>query len=126
MARASKGKQRKGKKAAVEHRPQGCQNAFSGAKLDFLESYKDQFLDSTDRGAFYTFVSKAFIEWFGYNLAIEANPDPDDDDMLTPGEINSLLSEEEQNKESDQRYVLYYELCNVSDTSYQKDKNSYL
>ena len=126
MARALKGKQRKGKKAAVERRPQGHQNAFSGAKLDFLESYKDQFLDSTDRGAFYTFVSKAFIERFGYNLAIEANPDPDDDDMLTPEEINSSLSEKEQNKESDQRYVFYHELCDVSDTSYQKDKNSYL
>lgn len=101
MARASKSKQHKGKKAAVEPRSQGCQNVFSGAKLDFLESYKDQFLDSTDCGAFYTFISKTFIERFGYNLAIEVNPNPDDDDVLTPKEINTSLSEEEQNKECD-------------------------
>ena len=97
MAQASKSKQHKRKKAAVEPRPQGHQNMFSGAKLDFLESYKDQFLDSTDHGAFYTFISKAFIEWFGYNLAIEVNPGPDNDDMLTPQEINTSLSEDEQN-----------------------------
>jgi hypothetical protein len=85
--------------------------------LDFLESYKDQFFDSTDRGAFYTFVSKAFIERFGYNLAIEANPDPDNDDVLTPEEIDTSLSEEEQNEECDRRNTFYHELRDVSDTS---------
>jgi len=100
MPRASKRKKSEG----IGPWMQGRQNTFSGAKLEFLESYKDQFVETIDRGPFYMLVSKAFIERFGYNLAIEANPEPDnDDDDLTPEEIDTSLSVEEQNKESDRR-----------------------
>ena len=115
MARASRIKKGNGKKLGGELRPQGRQNAFSGVKLDFLESHKDEFLDSTDRGAFYTFVAKAFIQRFGYNLDIEANPEPgDDEDGDGDEEIDSSLPLEERNQESDRRSKFYRELREVS------------
>ena len=108
MAQTSKAKKGDG------HRTQGQQNAFSGIKLEFLESYKDRFIDSTDRGAFYTLVAKAFIQRFGYNLAIENNPEPDDDDdEHTPDDIDPLLPRDEQNLESDRRNGFYRELREV-------------
>ena len=108
MTRGSKAKAG-GKKA------QGRHNAFSGAKLDFLVSFKDQFINSTDRGGFYTLVTKGFTQRFGYDLATEANPGPDDaDDKHTPEDIDPLLPPAEQNKESDRRNKLYHELHKVS------------
>ncbi|KAF8234653.1 hypothetical protein L208DRAFT_1376799 [Tricholoma matsutake] len=97
--------------AKKDGRPQGQQNTFSGIKLEFLESYKDWFIDSTDHGAFYTLVAKAFIQRFGYNLAIEDNPEPDDDDNNhTPNNIDPLLPGDEQNLESDRQNGFYHEL----------------
>jgi hypothetical protein len=92
---------KKKKSQGIGPRAQGRQNAFSGAKLEFLESFKEQFIETKDRGAFYTKVSKAFIEKFGYNLATEVNPEPEDNNDLTPEEIDTSLPIEEQNKESD-------------------------
>ncbi|KAF8221621.1 hypothetical protein L208DRAFT_1530669 [Tricholoma matsutake] len=104
------GLQKKKKSKVVGLWAQGRQNAFSGAKLEFLESYKNQFNETRDHGPFYMKVSKAFIERFGYNLAMEVNPEPDDDKDLTPDEIDTSLPVEEQNKESNQRSQFYREL----------------
>jgi len=102
MPRASKSKKGDGKKPRSEPRQQGRQNAFSGVKLELLKSYKDQFLNSTDHGEIYTLVAKAFIQWFGYNLEIEENPEPDNDnDKLTPKGVDPLLPLDQQNIESE-------------------------
>jgi hypothetical protein len=93
----------------------GRNNTFSGVKLEFLETFKDQFLGSLDRGAFYELVSKEFIEKFGYDLPIGDNPEPDDaDDKHTKKEIDPSLSIEEQKIESDRRSALYRGLQKVS------------
>ena len=70
-------------------------------KLEFLESHKDWFINSTDHGGFYTLVAKAFIQRFGYNLAIKDNPKSGDDDKHTPEDIDPSLPLDKQNQESD-------------------------
>jgi hypothetical protein len=97
-------------------RPQGRQNAFTGEKLAFLESYKDQFLESTDRGAFYTMVAKTFLDKFGYALATEEGPTSDDGDIDATGEVDpALQTPEEQERDNEHRNKLYRELRDVSD-----------
>jgi hypothetical protein len=113
---------KKKKSQGIGPRAQGRQNAFSGAKLEFLESFKEQFIETKDRGAFYTKVSKAFIEKFGYNLATEVNPEPEDNNDLTPEEIDTSLPIEEQNKESDRRSQFYRELREVSNILHEEDQ----
>jgi len=101
-------------KRSGNSRPQGRQNAFSGVKLEFLESYKDRFLASMDRGAFYTLVAKSFIEHFGYNLAIEENPGICDEDA--PGENDpELQSPEELEQDVERQNSFYRELREVSE-----------
>jgi hypothetical protein len=78
-------------KQSDNHRPQGRQNTFTGVKLEFLENYKDQFLGSTDHGAFYTMVAKRFLEKFGYSLAIEENPTVDDKGVDATGKDDPAL-----------------------------------
>jgi hypothetical protein len=95
MSQASK---KKKKSEMVGPWAQGQQNTFSGAKLEFLESYKNQFVKTRDHGPFYTKVSKEFIKQFSYNLAMEVNPKPDNDKDLTPNKIDTSLPVEEQNK----------------------------
>lgn len=115
MTGASTARKGDGKKPQDEPKQQGRQNAFSGVKLELLDSYKDQFLVSTDRGGFYTLVAKVFIQRFGYDLAIEKNPKPDDDNgKLTPEDINPLLPLDQQNLESKRRSQIYRELRDVS------------
>jgi len=118
MARTSRSNKGDGQKPQGEARQQGRKNAFSGMKLEFLESYKDQFLSSTDdRSGFYTRVAKGFIQQFGYSLAIEDNPEPcDDDGNHTPEDVNSSLPLDKRNLESDRQNVFYHELQNVSDS----------
>ena len=87
-------------------RPQGRQDAFTGNKLAFLETYKDQFLESLDRGAFYTMVTKKFLEKFGYALPTEESPSVDDDPAL------QTVGEQEQ--ENENRNKIYCELREVS------------
>jgi len=88
-------------------RPQGRQNAFCGMTLEFLESLKDEFVDSHDRGAFYTRIAKEFIQRFGYNT-------DDNDEEAGPTEIDPTLSPEEQEQESEQRATFYQNLREVS------------
>ena len=76
-------------------------------KLEFLESLKDTFLDSHDRGAFYTRIAKEFIQRFGYNT-------DDDDKEEGPTEIDPTLSSEEQEQESERRAKFYQNLHDVS------------
>lgn len=113
MAQKSKGK---GKTRNPQgEAKKGRQNVFNGAKLDFLDSYKDKFLSSTDCGGFYTMVAKEFIQRFGYNLGIEENPGPNDNvDKHIPKEVDPSLSQNEQSKESDRRNAFYRELHDVS------------
>jgi len=94
---------RKKRDTDLEPKPRGRQNAFSGEKLEFLESYKDEFLGSNDRGGFYTLVTKAFIQKFGY---------PEDLGDIEDGEAS--LSLEEQRAESDKRDKFYHNLREVS------------
>ena len=111
MAQKSKGKGKNPQGKAKK----GRKNVFNGAKLGFLDSYKDKFLSSTDHGGFYTMVAKEFIQHFGYDLAMAENPGPNDSaDMHIPKEIDPLLSQDEQNKESDQQNAFYRELREVS------------
>jgi len=98
---------RKKKSGTQDPRPQGRQNAFSGAKLEFLELQKDEFLDSHDRGAFYTRISKEFIQRFGYDL-------DGGSDGPGPTEIDPMLSPEEQEQESERRAKFYQDLREVS------------
>jgi len=101
MTQTSKAKEGDGKKPQTKTRQQGRQNAFSGVKLELLESHKDKFLNSTNCGPFYMLVAKAFIQQFGYDLGIENNPEPDNDDgNLTPKVVNPLLPQDQQNLES--------------------------
>lgn len=102
-------------KRSDNSRPQGRQNAFGGIKLAFLESYKDQFLDSTDRGAFYTMVAKTFLEKFGYSLPMEENPTVEDENVDAAGESDpALQTPEEQERDNEQRNKIYRELRDVS------------
>lgn len=115
MPGASTARKGDGKKPQDKAKQQGRQNAFSGVKLELLDSYKDEFLkSSTDHGGFYTRVAKVFIQRFGYDLAIEKNPKPDDDGKLTPEDINTLLPLDQQNLESKRRNGIYHELRDVS------------
>ena len=96
-------------------RSQGRQNVFSGIKLAFLESYKDQFLESTDRGAFYTMVAKRFLEKFGYSLASDENPTGNDENMDATGEDDpDLQTPGEREQDNEQRNKIYRELREVS------------
>ena len=102
MAPAHKGKNGDRKKQEGETKRPGRQNAFSGEKLEFLEGYKDQFLDSRDRTGFYTVVAWDFIEKFGYNFPVQGNPAPGGDSgEHTPMDIDSLLPLQQQNIEPD-------------------------
>lgn len=125
MPQASKSKKGDGKKPWSEPRQQGWQNAFSGVKLELLKSYKDQFLNSTDCGGIYTLVAKAFIHQFGYDLEFEENPEPDNDNELTPKDINPLLPLDQQNMESKQWSDFYNELCEVSHLLHECDEETY-
>ena len=113
MARKSKGDT---KKQQGEPRRQGRQNAFSGVKLEFLDSYKDAFLNSVnDRAGFYNRVASDFIARFGHDLPIEENPELDDgNDKHTPGYIDASLSLEEHNLEANRRNSFKNELRAVS------------
>ena len=96
-------------------RPQGRQNTFTGAKLTFLESYKTQFLESADHGAFYIMVAKTFLERFGYSLATEENPTIDDEIIDATGENDpALQTPEEQERDNEHRNKIYRNLQNVS------------
>lgn len=113
MARNCKGNT---KKPQDEPKQQGQQNAFSGIKLQFLDAYKDQFHDSVgDHGAFYTRVTREFIQRFGYDLAIEENPKPSDDkDKHTPKDVDPSLSQDEKNAEYGRRDLFFSDLRKVS------------
>lgn len=83
--------------------------------MEFLENYKDQFLRSTNRGAFYTMVAKRFLEKFGYSLAIEENPNVDDEGVDATGEDDpALQTPEEQERDNEYRNKIYRELRDVS------------
>jgi hypothetical protein len=102
-------------KPSENRRPQGRQNAFSGPKLAFLESYKEQFLASMDRGAFYTMVAKRFIEKFGYSQSAEENPTADDESVDAAGENDpAFQTRDEQERDNELRNKLYRELRDVS------------
>jgi hypothetical protein len=53
----------------------GRKNGFSGVKLEFLDSFKDAFLESCDAGAFYTDIVHKFVDRFGYDLKVYENPE---------------------------------------------------
>ena len=121
MAKAKAGGKKSQGKATKPQGP-GRHNGFSGVKLEFLDSFQDQFLNLEDRGGFYTKVTKAFIQRFGYSLAIQENPEVDDaNDKHTPEGIDPLLPVAEQNIESDRRNKFYHELYKVSHSSHKCD-----
>lgn len=96
-------------------RPQGRQNAFSGPKLAFLESYKDKFLESMDRGAFYTMVAKTFLEKFGYAPQTEENSTVDKENLDAVGENDPAhQTPDEQERDNEHRNKIYRELRDVS------------
>jgi len=113
-SRSNKGGVQKPKGGA---RQQGRKNAFSGIRLEFLELYKDQFLDSTDCGGFYTLVARGFIQQFGYgySTAVQDNSEPcGDDDNHSPEDPDSSLPLDEKNLDSVQQNKFYLGLRNVS------------
>jgi hypothetical protein len=102
-------------KPSDKPRQQGRQNAFNGMKLKFLESFKEQFLGSADRGAFYTMVAKKFLERYGYSLPIEEDPPADDESIDATGEVDPILqTQEEQERDNENRNKTYRELREVS------------
>lgn len=116
MARTSGSKKGGVQKPKGGARQQGRKNGFSGIRLEFLDSYKDQFLDSTaDRGGFYTKVAQEFILRFGYGPIVEDNSEPcGDDDDHSPENLDSLLPLDEKNLDTVQQNKFYLALRNVS------------
>ena len=75
----------------------GRHSDFSGIKLDFLESFKEEYLASNDAGSFYTTTTRAFIGRFGYDLEIGENPALGVDiNSLAPKPVDPSLPEEDQ------------------------------
>jgi hypothetical protein len=96
-------KSRKSKKTGARR---GRKNTFSDAKFTFLDSFKDEFISTEDPSAFYTNVTQAFIDTFGYDLAIGKNP-PEalgtDFTSLAPKPVDPTLSAEKQKAENERR-----------------------
>jgi len=102
-------------KRSDSSKPQGRQNAFSGAKLAFLETYKDQFLETTNHGAFYTMVAKMFLEKFRYTLSTNENSTIDDENVDAASENDpALQTREEEERDNEYRNKIYRELREVS------------
>lgn len=123
MAPTHKGKNGDGKKHEGETKRPGRQNAFSGERLEFLDGYKDQFLDSRDHKGFYTVVARDFIEKFGYSFLLQGNPAPavpgGDNGEHTPMGIDSLLPPQQQNVNSDNPAFIRFR--KVSHSSHNND-----
>ena len=110
------------KKKKGEKQKQGRPNAFSGEKLEFLAAFKDQFLDSHDRKGFYSMVARGFIEKFGYDLSLQGNLGPGDDDgKHIPKAMDSLPPPHEQNIESDWQIEYFDVLRDVSHLMHDYD-----
>ena len=75
--------------------PWGHQDHFQGMKGQFLLNKSEEFLNSIDRCTFYSDITKAFIEKFGYELSYEENP-PEGTDIttLTPKPLREFPKEE--------------------------------
>lgn len=99
-----------------ERRSRGRQTHFQGVKGQFLLDKSEEFLESVDKGLFYTDVTKDFIEKFGYELKYEENP-PEGIDVatLTPKPLEEF-PKEEQEAEAKRRNDYYTILRVVSDT----------
>jgi len=75
----------------------GRHNGFTGVKLEFLDSLKDEYLASSDAGSFYTTTTRAFIDRFGYDLEAGENPALGVDiNSLAPKAVDPSLPEEDQ------------------------------
>lgn len=100
-ASEAKAGDKKSQGKATKPKAPGRHNAFSDVKLEFLESFKDRYLESnaSNCGILYRTVAQEFFDWFGFVLAIGDNPELDNaDDKHTPPKIE-LLPPEEQNTE---------------------------
>lgn len=95
----------KAEKQADNSRAPGRQNTFSRAKLEFLDSFKEEFMASNNVGTFYNVVACKFCLQFGYDLNIDENPPLGTDlSMLVPipiGHLSSELQEVENKKRSE-------------------------
>lgn len=91
-------------KRKLNPKPQGRQNAFSGAKFDFLKSFGDEWVESSDHAGLYTRITKNFFLRFGYDLELVENPP---DGFVVSTEINPSLSIEDRLAEGARRDDLY-------------------
>lgn len=98
-----------------EKKSQGRQNAFSGVKLEWLDSKKEEYINSTDHRIFYTRVAELFIDSFGNNLAIEENPSEGvDPATLAPKDIEATLPQEQRESELQRQAKYFIALRKVS------------
>lgn len=58
-------------------KPRGRAPAFSGEKLDFLDSFKDVFLGRADAGSLYDDIERQWFEKYGFDLPLIQNPPVD-------------------------------------------------
>jgi hypothetical protein len=99
-------------------RTRGPHGRFSGSKLHFLESRRDNYnakAKTKEATIFYSEVTRAFIERFGYNLGYGENP-KDDQEVKDLGPMPvATFPEEEQAAEHERRDEYYTELRQVSE-----------
>lgn len=92
-------------------KPPGRRSAFSGEKLEFLETYKDEWLRLHDHQGLYTLVVKRFFLRFGYDLPLDKNPA---EGTPTPNtDIDPSLPIEDRIAETKRRDVLTKKLRKV-------------
>lgn len=96
-------------------KPRGRSTWVKGSKLTFLESFKDEFLSSSDISAFYNKVTNNWLLRYGYDLPLEAAPHEDEE--LPPDGID-LLPLDEQMEERERRNGLHKTLRLVCATIY--------
>lgn len=98
------GKKKQASNGDQETKHVGRQNAFSGAKLAWLVSRKDEYLNSTNHGDFYEYTARLFIAEFGYDLKFEVNPPEGTDSVsLAPRDIDPMLPPDEYEAETIRR-----------------------
>ena len=96
-------------------RTPGCQSNWKGEKLIFLESFKDDFLNASNKGKFYRKITLKFFEEYGYSDNWYMNPTPGVDlESLCPVPIDKIVEPEEWKVEAARRSGLVKKVQEVS------------
>ncbi len=102
---AKKGKGKSGK-------PRGRRSWAKGSKLELLLSFEEEYLKTADTGSIYSRITAQFLDKYGYDLPIDAEPA---EDFVTEIPNIAALPYEEQIVEQTRRDDIYEKLRLVSD-----------